>query len=89
MWVNTSNRHLVISSRYLREGNRIHIYLDLIHELAHIRQLMNGKNLFDGSYSYVQRPTEIEAYRYTVQEAKLLLASRQLCSIYKNLIDYS
>jgi hypothetical protein len=33
---------------------------------------MEGKELFDPNYDYVDRPTEVEAYRYTVQEAKRL-----------------
>jgi hypothetical protein len=31
---------------------------------------MEGRDLFDPLYDYVDRPTEIEAYRYAVQEAK-------------------
>jgi hypothetical protein len=33
---------------------------------------MEGKELFDPRYSYVERPTEIEAYRYCIQEARRL-----------------
>jgi hypothetical protein len=33
---------------------------------------MEGKDLFDDRYEYVERPTEIEAYRYTVKEARRL-----------------
>ena len=53
-------------------GDKIDIYLDLIHELVHIKQLMEGKELFDIHYGYTERPTEIEAYRYCVQEARRL-----------------
>ena len=70
MWVNSSNGHLLISSRYLNEGDKVDIYLDVIHELVHVRQFMEGKELFDDRYSYVDRPTEIEAYRHTVKEAR-------------------
>ena len=70
MWVNSRNGHLMVSSSYLNEGDRVDIYLDVIHELVHVRQLMEGKELFDPQYSYVERPTEIEAYRYTVEEAR-------------------
>ena len=31
---------------------------------------MDGRELFDPRYDYVDRPTEIEAYRYAVKEAK-------------------
>jgi hypothetical protein len=33
---------------------------------------MDGKELFDPQYDYVDRPTEVEAYLYTVQEARRL-----------------
>ncbi|MEM2915529.1 MAG: hypothetical protein QXH91_09065 [Candidatus Bathyarchaeia archaeon] len=61
---------IIISSSYLKSANERHIYLDLIHELVHVRQFMEGKELFDERYSYVDRPTEIEAYKYVVAEAR-------------------
>jgi hypothetical protein len=33
---------------------------------------MEGKELFEPGYDYVDRPTEVEAYRYTVKEAQRL-----------------
>ena len=72
MWVNGSSGHLIVNSRYLKNGDRFDIYLDVIHELVHIKQFMEGKELFDENYNYVDRPTEIEAYRYAVEEAKRL-----------------
>jgi hypothetical protein len=84
MFVENSNGHLVVSARYLKNGDKIDIYLDLIHELCHIKQLMEGKELFDPQYSYVERPTEVEAYRYTVQEARRLgLSDRRICEYLK------
>jgi hypothetical protein len=84
MYVDSSNGHLVVSARYLNSGDKIDIYLDLIHELCHVRQLMEGKELFDPRYSYVERPTEIEAYRYTVQEARRIgLSDERICEYLK------
>ena len=77
MFVNSANGHLVISSRYLNSGDKVDIYLDLIHELCHIKQLMEGRELFDGRYDYVDRPTEVEAYRYAVQEARRIGLSEE------------
>jgi hypothetical protein len=84
MFVDSSTGHLVLNARYLHSGDKVDIYLDLIHELCHIRQLMEGKELFDPRYSYVERPTEIEAYDYTVQEARRLgLSDERICEYLK------
>jgi hypothetical protein len=82
MWVNNTNGHLMVSSRYLNEGNKIDIYLDVIHELVHVKQLMDGKELFDERYDYTERPTEIEAYRHTLKEARRIRLS------YEEVMDY-
>jgi hypothetical protein len=80
MYVDSSDGHMVISKSYLNNGDRIDIYLDLIHELCHIKQFFEGRELFDPRYDYVDRPTEIEAYRYTVQEARRLgLSEERIC----------
>jgi hypothetical protein len=74
----------MISAKYLREGDRTDIYLDLIHELVHIRQLMEGKELFDLHYSYTERPTEVEAYRIAVEEARRIgLSDERICRYLK------
>lgn len=84
MWINPRGRSLVISSRYLKEGDKTDIYLDLIHELVHVKQLMEGKELFDVEYDYADRPTEIEAYRHAVEEARRLgLNDEQICEYLK------
>ena len=82
MYVDGSDGHLVISKGYLNNGNKTDIYLDLIHELCHVKQFMDGKELFDPRYDYVDRPTEIEAYRYAVQEAKRLGLSEERIRCY-------
>jgi hypothetical protein len=41
---------------------------------------MEGQELFDSQYDYVDRPTEVEAYRYAVQEARRLgLSDERIC----------
>lgn len=80
MYVDGSDGHIVISKNYLSSGDKTDIYLDLIHELCHVKQFMEGRELFDPQYEYVDRPTEIEAYRYTVQEARRLgLSDERIC----------
>jgi len=84
MWTSNVDGHITISSYYLNHGDRIDIYLDLIHELVHVRQFMEGKELFDANYSYTDRPTEVEAYRYAVEEARRLgLTDGQICTYLK------
>ncbi len=70
MGVDNNEGHLLVNKRYLNSGSKEDIYLDVIHELCHVKQHMEGRDLFDPNYDYVDRPTEIEAYRYAVQEAK-------------------
>lgn len=70
MGVSEIDGHLIVGARYLNEGDFIDIYLDVIHELVHVKQFMEGKELFDSDYSYIERPTEIEAYRHAVKEAR-------------------
>ncbi len=77
MYVDGGDGHLVISKQYLNNGDRTDIYLDLIHELCHVKQFMEGKELFDPRYDYVDRPTEIEAYQYSVQEALRIGLSKE------------
>lgn len=72
MGVSDIDGHMIISAYYLNNGDLTDIYLDIIHELVHVKQFMEGKELFDDRYSYVGRPTEIEAYRHAVEEARRL-----------------
>jgi hypothetical protein len=77
MGVDNTNGHLFVNGRYLNNGDKTDIYLDVVHELCHVKQWMDGRELFDPRYDYVDRPTEIEAYRYTVQEAKRIGLGRE------------
>jgi hypothetical protein len=84
MSVNSGNGHIMISSKYLNHGDKVDIYLDIIHELVHVKQLMEGKELFDSHYSYAARPTEVEAYRAAVREARRLgLSDERICNYLK------
>lgn len=72
MGVSDEDGHLLISSFCLKDGNLRDLYLDVIHELVHVRQFEEGKELFDESVEYVDRPTEVEAYKQAVAEARRL-----------------
>lgn len=72
MGVSGNDGHLIISAYYLNKGDFVDIYLDIIHELVHVKQFMEGKTLFDRNFRYVERPTEIEAFTHAVKEARKL-----------------
>jgi hypothetical protein len=72
MWVDDEERCLVVSREYLQRAEGVLLYLDLVHEIVHLWQLSQGRELFDERYPYDQRPTELEAYRITVDEARRL-----------------
>jgi hypothetical protein len=63
---------IVLADRYYREGDERDIYLDLLHEMTHLRQLSEGKDLWDRRLPYVDRPTEIEGYSVAVREGRRL-----------------
>jgi hypothetical protein len=63
---------IVIGESHLRESPDLILFLDIFHELCHIRQRHDGRELWDRRYSYVKRPTEVEAYRFVIDEARLL-----------------
>ena len=84
MGVSETDGHLIIGARYLNEGNMVDIYLDVIHELVHVKQFMEGKELFDSDYAYIERPTEVEAYRHAVKEARRLgMTDARICEYLK------
>ncbi len=71
--------HLIISSRHLKESELRTVYLDLVHELCHVRQFRKGRPLFYPKLSYVDAPSEIEAYRLTVREGRRIgMTDREL-----------
>jgi hypothetical protein len=84
MGVDDSDGHLRVNGRYLNSGDKTDIYLDVVHELCHVKQHLEGKELFHAGYEYVDRPTEVEAYRYAVKEAKRLgLSDERILSYLK------
>ena len=66
---------IVLAETYLRQGEAVDVYLDLLHELTHLRQLEEGLDLWDERFAYVDRPTEVEGYAVAVEEARRLGAS--------------
>jgi hypothetical protein len=63
---------VVVSGQHLRKSSSLVLYLDILHELYHVVQRRHGRELWDEAYAYVDRPTELEAYRFANQEARRL-----------------
>jgi hypothetical protein len=63
---------IVLSEWYFRSGTDRDLYLDLLHELTHLRQLDEGLDLWDERFAYVDRPTEIEGYAVAIEEGRRL-----------------
>lgn len=79
MGVSDEDGHLIVSAYYLREGEQVSKYLDVVHELVHVRQFREGKPLFDEAFEYHNRPTELEAYKLAVDEGRRLgMSDREL-----------
>jgi hypothetical protein len=62
--------HLLVSTHHLTNSDFRTLYLDIVHELCHVKQFRDGKPLFYPKLSYVDAPSEIEAYRLTVAEGR-------------------
>ena len=70
MGVSDEDGHIFASQQYLNGGEEWSVYLDVVHELVHVKQFKDGRELFDKKFDYVDRPTEIEAYRVGAMEAR-------------------
>ncbi len=84
MGTSDEDGHLLISSRHLATSDLRTVYLDLVHELCHVRQFRAGKPLFYPKLSYVDAPSEIDAYRRTVREGRRIgMSDRELSEYLK------
>lgn len=72
MRVSERDGRIIINTEHLRKADWKVLYLDLLHELVHVKQYLEGIDIYDDYYPYVDRPTEIEAYSLAVKEARQL-----------------
>ncbi len=70
MFVDNDDGSITVGLMHLRTASDAVLYLDIIHELCHVKQHLEGRDLYDREKPYVDRETEIEAYLVTVQEAR-------------------
>ena len=61
---------IVVARGHMRQSPAMVLYLDILHELLHVVQRKAGRELWDETFDYVDRPTEVEAYRFSVREAR-------------------
>ncbi len=71
--VESRDDEIVVASHHLTRSPAMDLYLDIIHEFLHILQRRQGRVLWLGRrVPYVDRPTEVEAYAFSVAEARRL-----------------
>ncbi len=63
---------IVVGHTHLESSPAMTLYLDIYHEFFHILQRESGRELWDISHGYVDSPTELEAYGFSVAEARRL-----------------
>jgi len=73
---------IVVGQGHLRDSPEMILYLDIYHELCHILQRRAGANLWEPGLSYVERRTEIDAYRFVVEEARTLGVAEEVLREY-------
>ena len=73
---------IVVGQGHLRESPEMVLYLDIYHELCHVLQRRGGADLWPPGVSYVRRWTEVEAYRFVVEEARALGISNEFLREY-------
>lgn len=61
---------IVVGENHLRTSPSLMLFMDIYHELCHVLQRRAGAELWPPGVSYVRRWTEVEAYRFVVNEAR-------------------
>ena len=71
--VNSEEDEIIIAQGHLAKSRAMDVYLDVIHEFLHVLQRQYGREIWPKRrIPYVDRPTEIEAYAFSVAEARRL-----------------
>jgi len=82
MNVNNDDGTINVGLGHLRNSEAEVLYLDILHELFHVRQQREGVDLYPKGVAYVDRTTEVEAYAFTVR------AARNIGLTDKEILDY-
>ena len=68
---------ILVAQEHLHSSDERVVYLDFVHELVHVKQAKEGRTLYDRSVRYVDKETEIEAYRVAVDEGRRIGMSEE------------
>ena len=82
MNVNNDDGTINVGLGHLRNSEPEVLYLDILHELYHVKQHREGTDLYPQGIAYVDRQTEIEAYQFAVT------AARKIGLTDKDILDY-
>jgi hypothetical protein len=80
--VETPDDAIVVARGHFQNSPLMDVYLDLIHEFLHILQRHQGRELWPARLPYADRPTEVEAYSFSVAEARRLGVSDRYLRAY-------
>ena len=80
MGIRDDDGNIAVGTYHLKHGDKHVLYLDIVHELFHIKQWMDDKEWFTEEHLkfmrdfslYYSSPLEVPAYRHTVREAERL-----------------
>ena len=80
MGIRDDDGHLAVGTYHLRHSTTRTLYLDIVHELFHIKQWMRDKEWFTAEHEkfmgnfdlYYVSPIEVPAYKHAVREAERL-----------------
>jgi len=73
---------IVVGVGHLRDSPALMLFMDIYHELCHVIQRQHGAELWPPGVSYVDRWTEVDAYRFVVDEARRLGVSNAFLQEY-------
>jgi hypothetical protein len=68
----SSGEAIVVGGSHHARSPALVLYLDIIHEFLHLLQRARDRDLWPAKVPYVDRPTELEAYRHSLKEARRL-----------------
>jgi hypothetical protein len=97
MGIRDADGNIAVGTYHLRHSTTRILYLDIVHELFHIKQWMGDKEWFTreherfmGDFSlYYASPLEVPAYKHTVREAERLGMTRKEIAEYLKMMPVS